>query len=87
VRVEAGELAGARATSNPRGTKRRLASERSDLLHLTRALGVLCDAVVDEIGLPGSDRRSPLRNAVWTARLAIYRAEKNKAERDRRTKR
>ena len=85
MKVAAGELAGAREGS-AYGRKPRLASERSDLLHLTRALGALCEGVIEVLGPPGSDRQSPLRQAVWTARLAIYRAEKNKAERDRRAK-
>lgn len=62
----------------------RVASEKSDIDHLLRALGLLCDLVTtDVLGMPGSAgpaRQYPLlRQAIWTARTAAYRVEKNKA--------
>lgn len=86
MRVEAGELAGAREGTTSR-VQRRIPSERSDILYLTRALAILCDEVTDVLGPPGSGTHLPLRDAVYTARTAVYRGERNQFRRDLKAKR
>ncbi len=59
------------------GRKPRIASERADIDHLVRALGILCDQIQEGI----TDLQ-----AIAKARLAVGRVLKNREERDRRTK-
>lgn len=71
----------------------RVASERSDIDYLLRALGNLCELVNNDVlGPPGAGlglaKEYPyLRGAIWTARLAAFRVTKNRTERDARAKR